>query len=348
LLALHEFVLEPRAYGADRHPAEAGWVPFVELAIYGAMPVVLLIAWLQIRRRLQPLHAIAREIDSWDPESGLNTPRPKADSPEAAAVAAALARASERLRKSFGEIREFSLRAAHEIKTPLTVLRGHAEAEVRRAEQAGDTGLANRIGLQIAEIDRLARLVDSLGFLAKTDAGLVTFHLKPERLDALVAEFLEDVRAMAEDGGITVTAQIDQPALATYDAQRLRQVFLALADNAVKYNRPGGEIVLGTFHSPPESGFWIENESPFLAPGEATQVFEPFFRGSRCRAQTEGSGLGLSIARSVVEAQAGRLVFAVLSPGRVRTTVFLPSARLDPGAQAKPVPPGPENFGAGI
>jgi signal transduction histidine kinase len=346
LLAAHEFVIEPSSYGNEGQGVS--WVAVLEVVVYACIPVLFVVAWLQIRVRLQPLHEIAREIDSWEPEQGLRALRFKADSPEATAVAAALTRASERLRRSFGDIREFSLRAAHEIKTPLTILRGHAEAEARHAESVGDAGLANRLQAQISEIDRLAGLLDSLGLLAKADAGLIPLRLVPGRVDELVSEFHEDVRAMAEPEGLVVKSCFDQPAAAVYDSQRLRQVFLALADNALKHNRRGGEVVLGVFQGGPESGFWIENETLAFVPGEATRVFEPFFRGSRAQTRTEGSGLGLSIARSLVEAQGGRIHFEVLNPGRVRVTVFLPASNVHSDAVFKRTGAGSDSFGGEI
>ena len=121
LLAFHELVQEPYAYAAGGAGAEVPkWVAIAELLIYCCVPAILLASWFLIRRTLRPLHEIARRIDAWDPEQGLK-PLDKTDSPETLAVALALARASERLSRAFQEIREFSLRASHEIKTPLTI-----------------------------------------------------------------------------------------------------------------------------------------------------------------------------------------------------------------------------------
>lgn len=323
VLAFHELVLEPHAYAfAEEGGYSPKWVAIAELAIYSCIPVILLAGFFFIRRTLQPLNEIARQINAWDPELGLN-PLVKTYSPETAAVTSALAGASERLRHAFREIREFSLRASHEIKTPLTILRGQAETEARRAEMRGDIQCAARMETQIEEIDRLARLVDSLGLLSKADAGLLVLDKTAERLDDLVTEYLDDIRVLAEPSGIVVSTKIDRPVFAFYDRRQMRQIFLSLVENAVKYNIPGGVIEMGVDRFEKQAVLWIENTGVSLDPAEVAHVFDPFFRGSRTSRDIEGTGLGLSIARSILEAHGGSLSFQLLPNNRIRVALFL-------------------------
>jgi len=257
LLAFHELVQEPYAYAAGGAGAEVPkWVAIAELLIYCCVPAILLASWFLIRRTLRPLHEIARRIDAWDPEQGLK-PLDKTDSPETLAVALALARASERLSRAFQEIREFSLRASHEIKTPLTILRAQAEAEARHAESRGDAPGTARMDTQVEEIDRLARMVDSLGLLSKADAGMLALKIAPARLDELIVEFVEDIRVLAESAGLIVGTRIESSVCAYFDSRRMRQVFLSLAENAVKYNIPGGVIEMGARETRQEAVLWI-------------------------------------------------------------------------------------------
>jgi signal transduction histidine kinase len=329
LLAFHELVREPHAYAAGGADAEGPkWVALAELAIYCCVPIILLASWLLIRRTLRPLHEIARRIDAWDPERGLR-PLEKTDSPETLEVALSLSRASERLRRAFQEIREFSLRASHEIKTPLTILRAQAETESRLAESRGDAQGTARMEVQIEEIDRLARLVDSLGLLSKADAGMLALNIIPARLDELVMEFLDDIRVLAEPTGLVVGSRIDQPVFAFFDSRRMRQVFLSLAENAVKYNIPGGVIEMGAGKIKNQAILWIENTGTPIEALEAAKVFEPFFRGAQTSREVEGAGLGLSIARSVIEAQGGCITFSSIPPNRVRVTIQLPPVPAD-------------------
>jgi signal transduction histidine kinase len=329
LLAFHELVQEPYAYAAGGPGAGVPrWVALAELAIYCCVPLILLASWLLIRRTLRPLHEIARRIDAWDPERGLR-PLEKTDSPETLAVAMSLARASERLRRAFQEIREFSLRASHEIKTPLTILRAQAETEARHAESRGDAPGTARMDAQVEEIDRLARMVDGLGLLSKADAGMLALKIAPARLDELVVEFVEDIRVLAEPARLTVGTRIESSVCANFDSRRMRQVFLSLAENAIKYNIPGGVIELGVDEVKKDAVLWIENTGLLLDASESAKVFEPFFRGAQTSRVVEGTGLGLSIARSVVEAQGGRVTFSSVAPNRLRVAVHLPLAPAD-------------------
>lgn len=329
LLAFHEIVQEPYAYAAGGAGAEVpAWVALAELAIYCCVPIILLASWILIRRTLRPLHEIASRIDSWDPEIGLR-PLQKTDSPETLAVAMSLARASERLRRAFQEIREFSLRASHEIKTPLTLLRAQAETEARHAGSRGDAHGTARMEAQVEEIDRLARMVDNLGLLSKADAGMLALKIKPARLDELVVEFLDDIRVLAEPAGLVVDTRIESPVFAYFDSRTMRQTFLSLAENAVKYNIPGGVIEVGAGEINKEAGLWIENTGLPLDASESAKVFDPFFRGAQTSREVDGTGLGLSIARSVIEAQGGRITFTSILPNRIRVAVQLPLAPAD-------------------
>lgn len=327
------------------------WVAIVELAIYCCVPVILLASWFLIRRTLRPLHEIARRIDAWDPERGL-TALDKTDTPETLAVAQSLARASERLRRAFQEIREFSLRASHEIKTPLTILRAQAETEARHAELRSDPQGVARMECQMEEIDRLARMVDSLGLLSKADAGLLSLNITAARLDELVEEFLEDIRVLAEPTGLVVQTKIEEPVFAFFDRKRMRQVFLSLAENAVKYNTPGGVIEIGVGAAKKEAVLWIENTGTHLEALESGKVFEPFYRGRQTSREIEGAGLGLSIARSVIEAQGGHITFTSVRSSRIRVAVHLPPAPAsaeDTATVRRSVPvPGEHGLGSGI
>ncbi len=341
LLGFHELVQEPLEYSAGGPAAHAPrWVAYAELAIYSAVPIVLLSSWFLIRRTLRPLTEIAAQIDAWDPELGLKPMAVAPESAEAAAVTGALNRASGRLQRAFQEIREFSLRASHEMKTPLTILRGQAESEARRAESRGDAAAATRMAAQIDEIDRMARMVDSLTLLAKADGGLLPLKVEPGRLDGLVMEFYDDILALAEPTGILVHAKIGKPVYALFDRQRMRQVFLALAENAVKYNIPRGTIELGAAESGGRATLWIENTGLPLSTAALQNVFEPFFRGPEIPREIEGSGLGLSIARSIIDAHGGRITFDPLPPNRIRVSIQLALA-LDPPEEAPPSVPKP-------
>ncbi len=328
LLVFHEFVREPQEYAKGGAGSQGqGLVAVAEILLYAAMGAIVVGGWLVLKKTLSPLRDIARHIDSWNPDEGISPLGSAVLNPETAVVTVALERASARLQRSFREIREFSLKASHEIKTPLTILRGQAEEEMRRAELRGDEAGADRMEAQVAEIDRLARILDNLGLVAKADAGLLGLKIVPGYLDGLVMEFQDDLLVLAEGDGLMVEAHLDARVPALFDRDRMRQVFLALADNAVKHNIRGGMIHVGAGIRQGMAALWVENTCASLGEQEAGRVFEPFFRGARATKASEGCGLGLSIARSIVQAHGGRISFEQPSSSAVRVTILLPLAK---------------------
>ena len=143
-----------------------------------------------------------------------------------------------RLDDSFKRIREFTLHASHELKTPLTVLCGETETALR--DESLPPAERERAASQLDELRRLARIVDGLTLLAKADAGQVALKLEPVRLDELVRDNFADAQILAEPQGIQVELAACEEISVRGDRHRLRQLLLNLADNAVKYNQPQG------------------------------------------------------------------------------------------------------------
>jgi signal transduction histidine kinase len=149
---------------------------------------------------------------------------------------------TERLQQSFQRIREFTLHASHELKTPLTVMRGELETALN--DEALPTTQRDGVQSQLDEIQRLTRIVDGLTLLTKADAGLIQLALKPVPLAELVRDCFADTQILAHAHGITVTLAACEQATVLGEAHRLRQLLLNLVDNAVKYNQPGGSITM--------------------------------------------------------------------------------------------------------
>lgn len=228
-----------------------------------------------------------------------------------------------RLDASFNRIREFTLHASHELKTPLTVMRGEIETALR------DNTLNNRERLhsQLDEIQRLTRIVDGLSLLTKADAGLITLKSEPLRLDELVREGFADAQILAQPSNInTRLARCDEISIAG-DRHRLRQLLLNLTDNAVKYNQPGGDVTIDLHRNEKFADLKISNTGPGIPPALLSQVFDRFFRGdSALGNDVDGCGLGLSIAQWIVHAHHGAIQIAS-DPAKLTTvTVHLPLA----------------------
>src|SRR5947208_916228 len=151
-------------------------------------------------------------------------------------------RMTERLNFSFKRIREFTLHASHELKTPLTVMHGELETALQEASLTEPQ--RRRLESKPDEVRRLTRIVDGLTLLTKADAGQITLAREPVRLDELVREAAADGQSLARPYGIQVKLEVCDEATVTGDHHRLRQLLLNLTDNAIKYNQPKGTMIL--------------------------------------------------------------------------------------------------------
>lgn len=205
----------------------------------------------------------------------------------------------ERLESAFATQREFLDDAGHELKTPLTVLRGHLE--LMDGQDPRET-LETR-DLLLDEVDRMSRLVQDLILLAKSRRP---DFVQPASVD--VDELTQRLYAKFQGLGDRVWS-VDEVATSTavLDPQRITQALLQLADNAVKHTDPGDEIGVGSAMADGELRLWVRDSGDGISPEMRESVVERFGRG-RVRVGDEGFGLGLSIVSAIAEAHGGRLV----------------------------------------
>jgi heavy metal sensor kinase len=211
-----------------------------------------------------------------------------------------------RLDDSFHRIREFTLHASHELKTPLTVLCGEIETALR--DESLSATDRERSASQLEELRRLARIVDGLTLLAKADAGQATLQLKSVRLDELVRDNFADAQILAEAQDIRIELTGCEEISMRGDRHRLRQLLLNLADNAVKYNHPQGLVAMGLRRTGGTAEFTVANTGPGIPPEILPRVFDRFYRGDPAHGNmNEGCGLGLSIVQWIVSAHEGTI-----------------------------------------
>ena len=228
-----------------------------------------------------------------------------------------------RLDDAFGRIREFTLHASHELKTPLTVLCGEMEIALR--EEGLSPAERERCSSQLDEMRRLSRIVDALTLLARADAGLIDLKMAPVALDELARDSFADAQILAHAGGIRVELGVCEAAAVSGNAHRLRQLLLNLADNAVKYNTTGGSITMDLRQKGGQAEFVIANTGAGIAPEMLPRVFDRFFRGDPAHSsEVEGSGLGLSIAQWIVTAHGGTIQIESVPHKWTTVTMRLP------------------------
>lgn len=229
-----------------------------------------------------------------------------------------------RLDDSFRRIREFTLHASHELKTPLTVLRGELETVLREENL---TAIQKERHLsQIDEIERLAKIVDGLTLLTKADAGQIKLNFESVRLDELVRESFADAKILAQSQNIQVHLPVCDEVTISGDRHRLRQLLLNLADNAIKYNWQNGTVNFSLRRTDEFEELKIENTGIGVAPEFQARVFERFFRGDASHnSSSDGCGLGLSIAQWIVHAHGGSVQFTSEPNKFTMVIIHLPS-----------------------
>jgi heavy metal sensor kinase len=228
-----------------------------------------------------------------------------------------------RLDGAFRRIHEFTLHASHELKTPLTVLHGEIET-VLREEDLTPTRREQLLS-QLDEVKRLSKIVDGLSLLTKADAGQLQLEQSPLRLDELVHDIFEDARILADPRHVKVELAACEEISLSGDRHRLRQLLLNLADNAVKYNQPGGLVTLQLRRADHSAEFVVTNTGPGIPPEVLPRVFDRFFRGDASHNRDDEScGLGLSICQWIVRAHGGNIQIESPAGRPVTVTVRLP------------------------
>src|SRR6202521_2481051 len=274
-----------------------GW-PVAVLAI--VLVALLVVAGTSVARRMtRPMDGLieaAGRIEAGDysvqvPESG---PR------DLRSVARAFNEMSARLKASDEQRRGFLAELAHEFRTPLTVIRGQAEA-IADGVYPGDAAHLSPI---LDATQTLDRLVEDLRTLVLTDAGNLVLHKEPTDLGALATDTVESFKTQAEAAHLTLTAEVaDNLPPVSLDPARIRSVLGNLLSNAIRHTPPGGSLRVGVSESGEGVVVTVTDTGKGIPPELLPRVFERFVKG----ASSPGSGLGRAIARDIVVAHGGRL-----------------------------------------
>ncbi len=294
--------------------------------MFAAIPAMLLLAgaggfWVS-RRALAPVDrmtAAAVEISASRLDRRVETP--DADD-ELGRLAVAFNAMIERLQQSFSEMQRFTADAAHELRTPLAVLRSEAEVALRapRSAECYQEVLVS----QLEEIERLSRLADQLLFLCREDAGPPAAGAAPARVDAVLETVGNQMQGAAEARGLTLAVEAPPDCSVDVDADRLRRLFVNLLDNAIKFTPTGGKVTVTGRRENGTVEITVADSGIGVAADHVPSLFQRFYRVDAARSGREGAGLGLAICQSIVEGHRGTIGLES-EPGRgTRVRVRLP------------------------
>ncbi|MFL7838295.1 MAG: sensor histidine kinase [Candidatus Promineifilaceae bacterium] len=265
---------------------------------------------------LEDIASVARQITRAD---DLSRRVPYANRPdEIGDLARAFNQTLERLERLFRTQQRLLADVSHELRTPLTTIRGNLDL----IERMGEADPESISAIQL-EIERMTRLVGDLLLLARADSGGLPLDRKPVEVDNLLFDIYRQVALLNSPVDVKLV-EVDQVTVLG-DADRLRQLFLNLLENAIKYTPEGGSVELSLSKQNDWTQFEVSDTGIGIPPENLSHIFDRFYRVDKARARAHGgSGLGLSIAKWIATAHGGTIrVTSQLGEGTT-FTVTLP------------------------
>lgn len=306
-----------------------------------AFPLIFILsvfaAWALAGAYLEPVNHLIADIEAIQDGRSLHRRLPvENDENELDRVAEKVNAMIARLEGSFAALRRFTADASHELKTPLTVLR----ADLERAMSATNVAPEILPALEeaLAESARMADLVDALLTLARADEGRFDIHRERVDLRAMVEDVFETATILGEPQGVTVTLVAIEPIFVLGDRVRLRQLFLNLITNAVKYTSRDGAVTVALERRGDLTAFAVHDTGLGIAAADLPFIFDRFWRADRARSrggERGGFGLGLAIAQWIAHAHGGAINVASRLGRGSTFTVTMPA---EPPVAAAPQP----------
>jgi len=309
--------------------------------LFWMIPAMLIIAsgcgYFLARKSLAPVEAMsekAAHIGAQNLDERLPVRNPR---DELGRLAGTFNDLLERLNRSFEQQRQFMADASHELRSPVSIIRG--EAEVALSQPRLPVEYRESLAISLEEARRLSQIVDDLFTLARADAGQYPLHPRDFYLEELAGDCVRAARSMAAARGITLRYDPHGEMPIHADEGLLQRLVMNLLDNAIKYTPAGGTVQIACEHGGDEYSLTVRDTGPGVPPEAREKIFDRFFRLDPARTQdrnalgaadsappaTTGAGLGLAIARWIADAHDGRVLLTQSDPSGSTFAVFLPA-----------------------
>jgi two-component system sensor histidine kinase TctE len=312
--------------------AQASTIQRVHLAIAAAAACLLVLltalAWTVTTRATAEIGRLAAELETIEAGS-LDRRLATRHTTEVDRLAGVLNRMLGRLDGAVGHLRRFTADAAHELRTPLAVLRAQLEVAIGRARSPEKDADALLDALE--QTERLERLADDLLTLSAVEAGVGRAGARVERvrLDDVVKEVAEFVEPVAQEQGRAFVCEVPAPVTVRGTTYLLKRVVLNLVDNALRHTPPGVRVRLAIGSRDGMATIEVEDGGPGIPSDELPLVFERFHRGP---GSAGGTGLGLALCREIVARLGGRIALESTPAAGTTVRVALPLASADRAA----------------
>ncbi|MCP3656715.1 MAG: heavy metal sensor histidine kinase [Herbaspirillum sp.] len=273
------------------------------LYVAGSALIVVLLSWWAARRGLAPLRAMSDKVQAVSSHN-FGERMPIETLPvEIADLAAKLNAMLERLQQDFHRITNFSTDIAHELRTPITNLL--TQTDVVLTQQRTNEAYRDTLSSNAEELQRLARTISDMLFLAQTENGISLPSYEPLQLQEEITELFDFYDALAEEKGVQL--QLAGDATIRGDRLMVRRALSNLISNAMRYTPAAGSITVSIAWSEGDVLVAVENDGPEIPAEHLPHLFDRFYRAdkSRTKVDTDSAGLGLSITQAIMRAHQG-------------------------------------------
>lgn len=311
--------------GISTHDMETTLENLLLLNLLFIPATILLIGgggWLLTKRALRPLEDVIKashRISSGELHHRIEAAE---TSSEIRDLAAAFNQMIHRLETSFQQIRDFSENVSHELRIPLSILRGQTELSLKRFRSGEE--YRKTLESNLEEILRMEKIVERLLFLSKADRGEIELNLTEIDIRSLLEWACEQFKLPAQEKGIGMTFHANGPAVIKGDELLLRELLLNLLQNAVAYTEEGGDIMLSLGRRDKEVLISVSDSGCGIPADEIPHIFDRFYQVDKSRS-SQGSGLGLSICKWIAESHHGGIAVDSTVGQGSRFTVSLPT-----------------------
>ena len=227
-----------------------------------------------------------------------------------------------RLKDAFQRINQFSIDVSHELKTPLTILKGETEVALRKEREKQDYQELLKSNLE--EIDRMSCIIDDLLLLSKADTKEIKLNVEDVALRDLIMDVCMDMKVVADKKNVELeTSELEDIRLKG-DELKLRRMLLNVVENGIKYSHTGGKVSVSSYANNGYAKIDIMDNGIGISEEDIKYIFDRFYRADRSRKRESGSGLGLSISRWIAEAHKGSIEVKSQSSQGSMFTIKLP------------------------
>lgn len=293
------------------------------------LALAIAIGWFMARRALSGVATvtrIAQQISEEDLNQRVPVKHRHEEHDEIDRMAVTFNQMLDRIQILIQGIGQMNDNIAHDLRSPITRIRGLAEVTLTNARQTED--YEQMAASTVEECDRLLDMINTMLTISRTESGITPIERLPVDLSAVISGACDLFQALAEDRGLNLTCESGDHITVAGDQAMLQRLVANLIDNAIKYTQPGGRIQVRLSAADSDGvRLQIADSGIGIAPQDQERIFQRFFRGDQSRSQG-GAGLGLSLAQAIARAHGGQITLKSI-PGQGSTfRVDLPKAGL--------------------